>query len=57
MKTNYRHRKKLKEQARLTRQAEKQQRRLAKPEQPDMAAGVADGVVPADVAAPSKAGA
>jgi hypothetical protein len=59
MKTNYRHQKKLKEQARLTRQAEKLQRRLAKPESTDAdaTAGGSNDAASAGSAAPSKPGA
>ena len=52
MKTNYRHQKKLKEQARLTRQAEKLQRRLAVPGQPEPAT-VADSGANIDSTAPA----
>lgn len=53
MKTNYRHQKKLKEQARLTRQAEKLQRRLAVPGQPDAPATVTDSGANIDSTAPA----
>lgn len=56
MKTNYRHQKKLKEQARLTRQAEKLQRRAARPEQADAPDAVVDVAANVEAVTPAKPG-